>query len=137
MSNEKKRTPSDFLRQVLGRQVLVRLNNGETYRGTLACLDPRMNIALENTEQYENGKPIRVFGDTCIRGNNGIKSLYAHVCVEFYLHGHHKCSIRSQTPCSFVFSIVSVGVNLHKTKFVGNGRRRHEETTGGVRVGCV
>eukprot|EP01053_Blabericola_migrator_P006814 Blabericola_migrator_1__6813@NODE_344_length_9579_cov_221_075799_g277_i0_p10_GENE_NODE_344_length_9579_cov_221_075799_g277_i0NODE_344_length_9579_cov_221_075799_g277_i0_p10_ORF_typecomplete_len104_score15_59LSM/PF01423_22/1_3e19SMATX/PF14438_6/4_8e06DUF2642/PF10842_8/0_2_NODE_344_length_9579_cov_221_075799_g277_i079748285 len=67
---EESRTPSDFLRQVLGRTVCVKLNTGEIYRGTLACLDPRMNIALENTEECVDGRPVRNFGDACIRGNN-------------------------------------------------------------------
>lgn len=39
--------------------------------GTLACLDPRMNIALENTEELIDGVPRRNYGDSCIRGNNG------------------------------------------------------------------
>eukprot|EP01057_Protomagalhaensia_wolfi_P004076 Protomagalhaensia_wolfi_Nauph_80__4075@NODE_4133_length_632_cov_505_025295_g3278_i0_p1_GENE_NODE_4133_length_632_cov_505_025295_g3278_i0NODE_4133_length_632_cov_505_025295_g3278_i0_p1_ORF_typecomplete_len106_score5_54LSM/PF01423_22/1_1e19SMATX/PF14438_6/5_6e06DUF2642/PF10842_8/0_2_NODE_4133_length_632_cov_505_025295_g3278_i0161478 len=69
-STDTRRTPSDFLRQVLGRTVCVKLNTGEIYRGTLACLDPRMNIALENTEECVDGKAVRNFGDACIRGNN-------------------------------------------------------------------
>ena len=32
--------PSDFIKQVLGKPVIVKLNNGTDYRGTLACLEP-------------------------------------------------------------------------------------------------
>eukprot|EP01055_Gregarina_sp_Pseudo9_P003273 Gregarina_sp_Pseudo_9__3272@NODE_3455_length_645_cov_5_962046_g3154_i0_p1_GENE_NODE_3455_length_645_cov_5_962046_g3154_i0NODE_3455_length_645_cov_5_962046_g3154_i0_p1_ORF_typecomplete_len132_score12_05LSM/PF01423_22/1_7e19SMATX/PF14438_6/1_5e05_NODE_3455_length_645_cov_5_962046_g3154_i0179574 len=89
---ESRRTPSDFLRQVLGRTVCVKLNTGETYRGTLACLDPRMNIALESTEEHIDGRQeVRNFGDTCIRGNNVLyisavaKGIKRAAPVEVYL----------------------------------------------------
>ncbi|XP_074614584.1 U6 snRNA-associated Sm-like protein LSm6 isoform X1 [Acropora palmata] len=52
----KKQTPSDFLKQIIGRPVVVKLNNGVDYRGVLACLDGYMNIALEQTEEYSNGQ---------------------------------------------------------------------------------
>lgn len=39
--------------------------------GTLACLDGYMNIALENTEEYVDGRLKNTYGDTFIRGNNG------------------------------------------------------------------
>ncbi|KAI8578879.1 hypothetical protein K450DRAFT_244931 [Umbelopsis ramanniana AG] len=64
------RTPSDFLNSVIGRQVLVKLNSGIDYQGVLACLDGYMNIALENTEEYVDGKLKNSYGDTFIRGNN-------------------------------------------------------------------
>lgn len=50
----KKRTPSDFLKDIIGQPVVVKLNSGVDYRGILACLDGYMNIALEQTEEYEN-----------------------------------------------------------------------------------
>ncbi|OUS44197.1 putative Sm protein F [Ostreococcus tauri] len=51
-------SPSDFLRAIEGKTVLVRLNSGADYRGArsrrsigvLACLDGYMNIAMEQTE---------------------------------------------------------------------------------------
>lgn len=43
----KKKSPVDFLKQVVGRSVIVKLNSGVEYRGVLACLDGFMNIALE------------------------------------------------------------------------------------------
>ncbi|KAI9600797.1 hypothetical protein H4Q26_000590 [Puccinia striiformis f. sp. tritici PST-130] len=63
-------TPSDFLKQVVGHQVTVRLNSGVDYRGILSCLDGYMNIALENTEEYVNGIRRNSYGDAFIRGNN-------------------------------------------------------------------
>lgn len=44
--NSSKRNPGDFLKQCLGRPVVVKLNTGEDYRGILACLDGFMNIAM-------------------------------------------------------------------------------------------
>lgn len=63
-------TPSDFLSAVLGRPVIVKLNNGAEYRGILVCLDGYMNIVLEQTEQFDNGQFKHSFGDAFIRGNN-------------------------------------------------------------------
>ncbi|PLW05421.1 hypothetical protein PCASD_25266 [Puccinia coronata f. sp. avenae] len=65
-------TPSDFLKQVVGHQVTVRLNSGVDYRGILSCLDGYMNIALENTEEYVNGVKRNSYGDAFLRGNNGL-----------------------------------------------------------------
>ncbi|OAV88797.1 hypothetical protein PTTG_28911 [Puccinia triticina 1-1 BBBD Race 1] len=63
-------TPSDFLKQVVGHQVTVRLNSGVDYQGILSCLDGYMNIALENTEEYVNGIKRNSYGDAFLRGNN-------------------------------------------------------------------
>lgn len=54
--SSKKRTPGDFLKEIIGRPVMVKLNSGVDYRGVLACLDGYMNIALEQTEEYVNGQ---------------------------------------------------------------------------------
>ena len=35
----KPKNPTDFLKQVIGKSVIVKLNSGVTYRGVLACLD--------------------------------------------------------------------------------------------------
>mmetsp|Transcript_28078 Transcript_28078/g.34673 ORF Transcript_28078/g.34673 Transcript_28078/m.34673 type:complete len:103 (-) Transcript_28078:788-1096(-) len=66
----KKRSPSDFLKAVLGRPVNVKLNSGTNYRGVLACLDGYMNIAMEQTEEYVDGQLKAKYGDCFIRGNN-------------------------------------------------------------------
>ena len=66
------RSPSDFLKSVLGRPVRVKLNSGVEYRGVLACLDGYMNIAMEQTEEYNVDGQLRAkYGDCFIRGNNG------------------------------------------------------------------
>ncbi|ORY74778.1 hypothetical protein BCR35DRAFT_251175, partial [Leucosporidium creatinivorum] len=63
-------SPSDFLKQVVGEHVVVRLNSGVDYRGVLSCLDGYMNIALEQTEEYVNGVLTNSYGDAFVRGNN-------------------------------------------------------------------
>mmetsp|Transcript_28444 Transcript_28444/g.46197 ORF Transcript_28444/g.46197 Transcript_28444/m.46197 type:complete len:98 (+) Transcript_28444:43-336(+) len=67
---QNKRSPSDFLKAVLGRPVNVRLNSGTDYKGVLACLDGYMNIAMEQTEEYVDGQLKSKYGDCFIRGNN-------------------------------------------------------------------
>ena len=81
-------SPTDFLKGVVGKRVIVRLTSGVDYRGTfvileqlslqnsllvgiLSCLDGYMNIALEQTEEYVNGAVTNRYGDAFIRGNNG------------------------------------------------------------------
>lgn len=64
------KTPADFLKSIRGKPVVVKLNSGVDYRGILACLDGYMNIAMEQTEEYQNGQLKAKYGDTFIRGNN-------------------------------------------------------------------
>merc|ERR1712060_417846 len=68
--NPSANNPSNFLKTVLGRPVVVKLNSGVDYRGVLACLDGYMNIAMEQTEEYVNGQLKAKYGDAFIRGNN-------------------------------------------------------------------
>ena len=63
----RKQNPSEFLRQIIGKPVVVKLNSGVDYRGILACLDGYMNIALEQTEEYVNGQ-VMFWVTTIIRG---------------------------------------------------------------------
>ncbi|KAA0150949.1 hypothetical protein FNF27_05877 [Cafeteria roenbergensis] len=65
-----KRTPSDFLKDVIGRRVVVQLRTGTTFRGVLASLDGFMNIAMEQTEEWKDGHLSSKLGDAFIRGNN-------------------------------------------------------------------
>eukprot|EP00795_Rhopilema_esculentum_P006030 gene6030-11403_t len=51
-----RQNPSDFLKQIIGRPVVVKLNSGVDYRGVLTCLDGYMNIVLGQTEEYLNGQ---------------------------------------------------------------------------------
>lgn len=65
------KSPTDFLSQVIGKRVLVKLNSGIIYRGLLSCLDGYMNIALDKAEEYNtDGKMITEYGEAFIRGNN-------------------------------------------------------------------
>ncbi|TFK48114.1 Sm-like ribonucleo protein [Heliocybe sulcata] len=63
-------SPTDFLKGVVGKRVVVRLTSGVDYRGVLSCLDGYMNIALEQTEEHVNGRVTNRYGDAFIRGNN-------------------------------------------------------------------
>ncbi|KAJ3715328.1 hypothetical protein C8R42DRAFT_698281 [Lentinula raphanica] len=63
-------SPTDFLKGVVGKKVIVRLNSGVDYRGVLSCLDGYMNIALEQTEEHVEGNVTNRYGDAFIRGNN-------------------------------------------------------------------
>ena len=92
-----RQNPNDFLKTLLGRPVVVKLNSGVDYRGVLSCLDGSvrkrdrqrfpdllsklkfqiesiffryMNIALEQTEEYVNGQLKNKYGDAFLRGNN-------------------------------------------------------------------
>ncbi|TRM66839.1 hypothetical protein BD626DRAFT_484000, partial [Schizophyllum amplum] len=63
-------SPTDFLKGVVGKRVIVRLISGVDYRGVLSCLDGYMNIALEQTEEHVGGRVTNRYGDAFIRGNN-------------------------------------------------------------------
>ncbi|KAI9062302.1 Sm-like ribonucleoprotein [Trametes sanguinea] len=63
-------SPTDFLKGVVGKRVVVRLTSGVDYRGILSCLDGYMNIAMEQTEEHVNGRVTNSYGDAFIRGNN-------------------------------------------------------------------
>jgi len=63
-------SPTEFLKNVVGKRVVVRLVSGVDYRGILSCLDGFMNIALEQTEEHVNGRVTNRYGDAFIRGNN-------------------------------------------------------------------
>lgn len=66
-----KKSPSDFLRQIIGKPVIVQLYSGVMYKGVLACLDSFLNIAMEQTEEYVDGQLKARYGDCFLRGNNG------------------------------------------------------------------
>lgn len=70
-----KGSPNDFLKNVIGKPVVVRLVSGIDYRGTLTGLDGHMNIALEETTEWFEGTQKAFYGDAFVRGNNGTLSL--------------------------------------------------------------
>lgn len=81
--------PADFLKQAIGKNVIVKLNSGFLYKGknlkeninwkvyfnlpvgTLICLDGFMNIAMENSEEFFGTRKLSSFKNIFIRGNNG------------------------------------------------------------------
>lgn len=93
------RDPSGFLSEIIGAPVTVKLNSGVVYKGwptallsskfaqfkvtlgELQSVDGYMNIALEKTEEYVNGKLRRSYGDAFVRGNNGMW-MCSHLVVE-------------------------------------------------------
>jgi U6 snRNA-associated Sm-like protein LSm6 len=69
-TNPIKKTPSDYLKTVLGRPVSIKLVNGIVYKGILACLDGYLNVALEQCIEIDLKGQTRNYGDAFIRGNN-------------------------------------------------------------------
>lgn len=63
--------PKPFLKDLQGKQVLVRLKWGETeYKGTLLSTDSYMNLQLDQAEEIINGESKGVLGEVLIRCNN-------------------------------------------------------------------
>lgn len=65
-------TPNDFIRQNLGRDVVVKLQNEEEYKGMLISLDGAMNMYLQDCWECVQGKETMFFKHLFIRGNNGM-----------------------------------------------------------------
>ncbi|KDR76128.1 hypothetical protein GALMADRAFT_462357 [Galerina marginata CBS 339.88] len=79
-------SPTDFLKGVVGKRVIVRLTSGVDYKGVLSCLDGFMNIALEQTEEHVNGVVTNRYGDAFIRGNNGLRSYRLLLCLSLIIY---------------------------------------------------
>jgi small nuclear ribonucleoprotein (snRNP)-like protein len=63
-------TPGDFMKQLLGRQVEVKLNDNDLYRGTLCCLDGTMNVLLLGAKEIRDEVVTHEWKELLIRGNN-------------------------------------------------------------------
>ncbi|CAN6640349.1 U6 snRNA-associated Sm-like protein LSm6 [Trichomonascus vanleenenianus] len=61
---------SEFLSEIIGNSVVVKLNSGLEYHGKLQSVDGYMNIALESTKEYFEKQMKNDYGDVFIRGNN-------------------------------------------------------------------
>jgi small nuclear ribonucleoprotein (snRNP)-like protein len=48
--------PEEFLKKIIGKPVIVKLNSGLEYRGVMASLDGYLNVAMEQSEEWQNGK---------------------------------------------------------------------------------
>lgn len=109
-------SPTDFLKNVVGKRVIVRLLSGVDYRGVLlvevdlepvinpslivgvlSCLDGYMNIALEQTEEHVNGVVTNRYGDAFIRGNNGAPLFRPGIQIRLTLLQY--CTFRRQSLC--------------------------------------
>ncbi|RQM11955.1 hypothetical protein DD237_007745 [Peronospora effusa] len=119
-----KKTPSDFLKGVLGRPVDVKLNNGVKYKGVLACLDGYMNIAMEQTQEYQNGQLKAQYGDCFIRGNNGQSIMI-------------KEKILKRTMCGFKHMKVKLVTRLRLSKSIVHDSEFFMRTDGSIRLGNI
>jgi U6 snRNA-associated Sm-like protein LSm6 len=79
------KNPGDFVSLSVGQPVTVRLHSGVDYRGTLTCLDGYLNIALEQTQEWVQGSLTHSYGDTFIRGNNGLSFFSCTLSLIVYL----------------------------------------------------
>jgi hypothetical protein len=55
-------------------------NTAFFFQGELQSVDGYMNIALEGTREFVDGKMRRSYGDAFVRGNNGIFCLFPLLC---------------------------------------------------------
>ncbi len=62
--------PFDLLSDSIGKNVLVELKGGWSFRGSLKAFDVHMNIVMENAESWENGQPKTKYGKIILRGDN-------------------------------------------------------------------
>ena len=83
---EKIAPPEEFLQSNIGKEVIVKLQTNEQYKGRLISLDGAMNIYLQNSEEiFENNsnEKIKQFKHLFIRGNNG--NIYIFIIIfQFY-----------------------------------------------------
>lgn len=63
----------------LGSRFSFRETTTKQISGELQSVDGYMNIALEDTKEYVDGKLRRNYGDAFVRGNNGRLSLLARL----------------------------------------------------------
>lgn len=66
--------------------------------GILSCLDGFMNIALEQTEEYQNGQLKNKYGDAFIRGNNGKTFILKSISSFQFFTSAHKSDERKTLP---------------------------------------
>lgn len=67
----RKGSPADFIKQLLGRPVEVKLNDNDTFfRGTLSNLDGTMNILLTDVKEIIGSEVANTFKEVLLRGNN-------------------------------------------------------------------
>lgn len=62
--------PKPFLKELIGKPVLVKLKWGMEYKGFLVSIDSYMNIQLSNAEEYIDNASAGALGEVLIRCNN-------------------------------------------------------------------
>ena len=68
MSNK---SPANFIKQLLGRPVEVKLNDNDTFfQGTLSNLDGTMNVLLTGVKEVVGSEIVNEFKELLLRGNN-------------------------------------------------------------------
>ncbi|EAW11118.1 U4/U6-U5 snRNP complex subunit LSM6 [Aspergillus clavatus NRRL 1] len=100
------RDPSAFLSEIIGAPVTVKLNSGVVYKGELQSVDGYMNIALEQSKEFMDGKLRRSYGDAFIRGNNGLYHSLLYICpfsCSFLTHGLSVVYRSIECSCSSAF----------------------------------
>lgn len=93
--------PSEFLKSVLGRPVVVKLNSGVDYRGVLACLDGYMNIAMEQTEEYVNGQ---------LKAKYGNQTMIYSVFIRKFICRIINCVVKQKI--IFCFQVIALFVEI-------------------------
>jgi small nuclear ribonucleoprotein F len=62
--------PKPFMADLVGKRVRVKLKWGMEYQGDLVSTDAYMNLQLENSEEFVDGKYAGTLGEILIRCNN-------------------------------------------------------------------
>lgn len=76
----RKQTPSDFLKQIIGRPVVVKLNSGVDYRGNDAIMSP-VTLGLYHTRTMQNKCLIDPAAEECYSSRVDIRSGVNHPFV--------------------------------------------------------
>jgi|688.fasta_scaffold731387_1 small nuclear ribonucleoprotein (snRNP)-like protein len=65
------KSPANFIKQLLGRPVEVKLNDNYTFfQGTLSNLDGTMNVLLTGVKEVVGSEIVNEFKELLLRGNN-------------------------------------------------------------------
>lgn len=102
-------------------KIFVYHNKRAHSKGVLACLDGYMNLALDQTEEYQNGQLKNKYGDAFIRGNNvlyistsKIRRNWVDFICNLKLHWNY-LENKSNHSMYFYFTVVISFVFYYKT----------------------
>lgn len=62
--------PLSLLRKSINKTVIVKLKNGNEFKGKLAEMDAYMNVVLINATEIENDQVVAEYSKIFVRGNN-------------------------------------------------------------------